>query len=476
MIGIKMYTTIITLWEQKKSKSEISRITGCDRKTVRKIINDYVNEGQQFPHKKAAVSPLTNFKENILKFLEKDLSVVRIHEELVKLGSSVSYPSVARYTRNLKDKTDVCIRFDTEAGEEAQVDFGYCGMQPSPDGVIRKSWFFNMRLSYSRLDYYEIVFDQKVETFIQCHINAFRYFGGVPKIVKIDNLRAAILEAHFYEVVHQKHYKRFADHYQFYSLPCRVRKPQEKGKTESAIKYAKNNFFAGRAFKTFDQLVSELNNWLENKCNARVHGTTKKIPKELFEQEERECLIKLPAEDFIISNVGVRKVQRDCHLVVENNYYSVPYKYIGENVEIELDSKLLRVFYDNQIIATHTRCVSKGQFITNRSHYPEYKLCTPSSSEYQDTYRKKIQGIGPDAASMFEMLLVNRPNDWSRVAKGLTSLEKTYSKNIVNLACARALEFEIFTFNKIKAICSSGVYNLPIAAWRDKDDSITISA
>jgi transposase len=476
MIGIAMYTTIITLWEQKKSKSEISRITKHDRKTVSKIIKNYINEGKQRPDKKRTDSPLVNFKEDILKLLEKDLSVVRIHEELAKLGSRASYQSLARYTRDLRDKTDICIRFDTEAGEEAQVDFGYSGMQPSPEGELKKSWFFNMRLSYSRLDYYEVVFDQRVETFIQCHINAFKYFGGVPKIVKIDNLKAAILEAHFYEVVHQQYYKKFADHYEFFSLPCRVRKPQEKGKTESAIKYGKGNFFAGRSFETFEQLLSELNNWLEYKCNARIHGTTKKVPRELFEQEEREFLIKLPIEDFNISSVGVRKVQRDCHIVVENNYYSVPYKYVGEDVEIELDNKLLRVFYDNQIIVTHVRCVNKGQFITNRAHYPDYKLCTPSSPEYQDTYRKKLQDIGSDAASMLEMLLINRPHDWNRVAKGLISLGKTYDKNIVNLACARALEFEIFNYSKIKSICASGAYNLPIAAWRDKNDSITITA
>ena len=89
------------------------------------------------------------------------------------------------------------MRFHSEPGEEAQVDFGYVGLMPSlQNGKKKKAWAFNMRLSYSRLDYYEIVFDQKVETFIQCHEDAFRSFGGVPKVVKIDNLKAGILEAH----------------------------------------------------------------------------------------------------------------------------------------------------------------------------------------------------------------------------------------------------------------------------------------
>ncbi len=475
MIGIAMYTTIITLWEQGKSKSEISQVTGHDRKTVRKIIKNH-KEGKQFNSKKRSSSKLDDFKEEILKLLEKDLSVIRIHEELNKFGSKVSYPALVKYTAVLREKTDICIRFETAPGEEAQVDFGYCGIQPSPDGNFKKAWFFNMRLSYSRLDYYEVVFNQTVETFIQCHINAFKSFGGVPKIIKIDNLKAAILEANFYEPVHQQYYKKFADYYQFFSLPCRVRKPQEKGKTESAIKYAKNNFFAGRSFANYEQLTSELNDWLEYKCNARVHGTTRRVPKEFFEQEEREYLIKLPIEDFIISTVGIRKVQRDCHIIVDNNYYSVPYKYIRETVDIELDRKFLKIFFASELITTHTRHTGKGNFITNRSHYPDYKLSLPSAPEYQEVYRKKLQTIGIDASTLFEKLLSNRPNDWNRVAKGLVNLSKLYNNDIVNLACARALEFEIFNFTKIKSICSSGAYRLPTAGWRNEDESVTVSA
>jgi transposase len=227
MISISMYTTIITLWKQRKSKSEIRRITGHDRKTIRKIINKYENEGKELPNKKVSHSKLTACKEEIIKLLERDLTAVRIHEELVSLGYVISYPSIAKFICDLKAKTDICIRFHTEAGEEAQVDFGYAGMQPDFDGRSRKAWVFNMRLSYSRLDYYEIVFDQRVETFIRCHINAFQYFGGAPRSIKIDNLKAAILEANFYEPVYQKFYKKFADYYQFAPLPCRVRKPQE---------------------------------------------------------------------------------------------------------------------------------------------------------------------------------------------------------------------------------------------------------
>ena len=123
---------------------------------------------------------------------------------------------------------------------------------------MRKTWVFNTRLSYSRLDYYEIVYDQKVETFIQCHINTFYYFQRVYEYVKIDNLKAAILKANFYLPIYQELYKNFAYHYAFRPLPCRVRRPNDKAKVESGIKYIKNNFFLGRKLKYEQDLKRKL--------------------------------------------------------------------------------------------------------------------------------------------------------------------------------------------------------------------------
>lgn len=129
------------------------------------------------------------YHTKIISYLESNFSGIRIYEKLQGLGYAKSYSSVRRYVAKLKFSQDICVRFHSNPGEEAQVDFGYVGLMPEPKtGKRKKGWAFNMRLSYSRLDYYEIVFDQKVETFIQCHEKAFWSFGGVPRITKIDNL------------------------------------------------------------------------------------------------------------------------------------------------------------------------------------------------------------------------------------------------------------------------------------------------
>jgi len=199
-----------------------------------------------------------------------------------------------------------------------------------------------MRLSYSRLDYFEKVYNQKVETFINCHINAFTYFGGIPKYVKIDNLKAAVLKANFYEPIFQGLYKNFADHYRFDPIVCRPYKPNDKGKVESGIKYVKNNFFLGRTFKGEDDLNRQLRYWLDNRCNKKVHGTTKKVPKELF-LKEKDFLTKLPDTEFFFGQIGKRKVYHDCHIYVNHNYYSVPFEYVGKEVEISINRGILQL-------------------------------------------------------------------------------------------------------------------------------------
>lgn len=458
-----MHTTILTLWKQGKSKHEIARITQRDRKTVRKIIRKYEETGAESPSAFHKESSLRKYHPEIVSYLEAGLSGIRIYEKLQEIGCGVSYSSVKRYIAKLKVSEKICVRFHSEPGEEAQVDFGYVGLMPLPQsGKRKKAWAFNMRLSYSRLDYYEIVFDQKVETFIQCHENAFRSFRGVPKVVKIDNLKAGILEAHFYEPIYQRLYKQFADHCGFHALPCRVRQPQEKGKVESGIKYIKTNFMAGRQFKTYEDLCHQLKEWVRHYCQERIHGTTKEKPRVLFERQERMVLVSLPKSPFYMGFRGERKVHKDCHIILDQNFYSVPFKYVGENVEVECGSKDVKIFYKDQQIALHAKKDGKGEFSTQTSHYPKYKYYTPDSPLYLSMYRGKMRSLGEATETLFSKIVEEHPHDWYRIVKGILSLRKTYSDDVIDLTCKRALAFGITHYRKIKRICESGCYHLPL--------------
>ena len=459
MLGEAMYTTIKTLWDIHKNKALIARMTGHDWRTVAKAIKQ-IESGKERPEKKPHPRKLDPYKEKILEWMEDGLNGSRIYEELKGLGIQIGYSTLKDYLANIRKRQEIFIRVHTKAGEEAQVDFGYVGLTPDNKGNKRKTWVFNMRLSYSRLDYYEKVYNQRVETFIQCHINAFKYFGGVPEYVKIDNLKAAILEANFYEPVYQQLYKAFADYYGFKPQPCRVRKPNDKGKVESGIKYVKSNFFLGRKFKDEDGVDRQLRNWLENTCNSRVHGTTRKIPKEVFEEQERKELKGLPKEEFRLPKVGSRLVYHDCHVFIEYNYYSVPFEYVGKKVDIEIDRSLVKIYYKSNQVAVHTRAKGKGEFKTDPSHYPRYKIY--SDTEYQEKYQVKMADIGRYAQLIFFFILERQPRDWTRTVQGILSLRKQYPVHIIEMACRRALAYNVHQYQIIKNICQNGSYNLPI--------------
>jgi transposase len=455
MIGGAMVTTIMTLWDRYRNKTKIAEMTGHDWKTVDKIIrNGGMHEKK--PHPKM----LDPHREKILQWIEEGLTNVRIREKLKDNGTMAGKTAVRNYVAGIKQRQEVFVRINTKPGEEAQVDFGYVGLTPDNSVRRRKTWVFCFRLSYSRLDYYEKVYDQRVETFVQCHINAFRFLGGVPEYIKIDNLKAAILEASFYAPIYQQLYKMFADHYGFKPLPCRVREPNDKGKVESGVKYVKGNFFLGRKFTGGSDLDRQLRNWLDNTCNQRVHGTTRCIPREVFETEEKQALMPLPPEEYKMSSVGSRKVYHDCHIYVEYNYYSVPFEYVGKEVEIELTDNLLKIFYQGKEITNHPRQDGKGKFCTTENHYPQYKRL--SETEYQEKYQAKMAEVGPYAEQLFFLAVQNHPREWARTVQGILSLLKTYPKEILELSCKRALAFGVYQYQIVKNICTNGSYLLPV--------------
>lgn len=458
MLGVGMYTTIKTLWKQGANKSQIARVTGHDWKTVAKVIRK-LQAGIEYPQKKKHPRILDRYKEEIIEWREEGLTGLRIYEKIQGKGINISYSTVKDYLSKIKKRDDIFIRLHTKPGEEAQVDFGYLGVTRDNQGKKRKTWIFNMRLSYSRLDYYEKVYDQRVETFIRCHMNAFDSFGGIPGRIKIDNLKAAILKANFYEPVYQKIYKDFANYYGFRPLPCRIYRPNDKGKVESGIKYVKNNFFAGRKFKDGEDLDRQLKNWQQSKCNQRVHGTTRKIPQQLFEDKEKKELSPLPIEEFKLVKAGSRKVYHDCHIYVDYNYYSVPFEYVGKYVDIELTQKLLKVYYKNRLVTIHPRQSNRGNFSTKANHYPRYKRY--SRTEYQERYQVKMAQIGRFAEQIFFLIIENQSTDWMRTIAGILSLRKQYPIQIIDAACKRALSFGVHQYQIIKNICANGSYNLP---------------
>lgn len=460
MIGVAMFTTIKTLWNRYKNKTLIAQMTGHDWKTVAKTVK-LIESGCKYPDKKPHPRILDPHRETIIEWIEKEgLTAVKVFERLRSQSVSVGYTTVREYIADIKKRDEIFVRIETMPGEEAQVDFGYVGLTPDNLGKRRKTWIFNMKLSYSRLDYYQKVYDQRVETFIGCHENAFAYFGGVPGTVRIDNLKAAILEANFYEPIYQRLYSSFAEHYGFNIIPCRIYRPNDKGKVESGIRYVQCNFFLGRKFSSGNDVDTQLRFWLDHTCNKRIHGTTRKVPLEVFESDEKAKLKPLPLERFKMPTVGTRKVYHDCHVFIDYSYYSVPFEYVGKEVDIDMSKELVRIFYQGHEIAVHPRAQERGKFQTNIYHYPKYKRY--SDTEYQEIYQVKMAKIGQYTEQIFFLVIERQPKDWMRTVQGILSLTKGYPNDIINLACKRALAFGVHQYQVVKRICYNGSYNLPV--------------
>lgn len=457
-----MQTTIKTLLKKGYSQTYIAKTLHVSRKTIRKIIQSE-EKGEEKIEKKPHPSMLDQHREFIEILLNKGLSRQRIYQDLIKeYQFTGSYSTVRDYIKKIMSSSKKIYMVITSLpGEEAQVDFGYIG-SINVNSKPKKAWVFVMSLSYSRYMYACIVFDQNVKTFIKCHINAFRYFGGVPETVKIDNLKAAVIEADFYEPVTQRAYASFASHYGFWAQPCRVYTPTDKGKVESNIKYVKNNCFKGRNFKDIEEAKEFLRFWLDDIANKRLHGTTKKIPFELFNETEKHKLKELPMEDFVFSKSSVANVGPNCHICYGGNYYSVSYTYIGCEVDVIEVNNLLKVYLKGQEIALHPLCQdSKGEHITDNKHYPANKNIT--GKEIMSRQLEEMSIIGEHALKFFHAFCnkgVVQKYDY-RTISGILSLRKKYKNDVIDMACKRALYYNSITYGTVKKICEKGLIALP---------------
>jgi hypothetical protein len=156
-------------------------------------------------------------------------------------------------------------------------------------------------------------------------------------------------------------------------------------------------------------------------------------------------------------------VGKDCHVIIDNNYYSVPVKYVGDDVYISLNYKLLKIYnIENEMIATHERSKSKGVFSTNAAHYDKYKVLCPGFEQHDELYEDKMRKIGDNSYAFYLEIKDKHKRDWYRAVKGIINLRKTYSDEIIDLACKRALHFGIYSYSRIKKILENNCYNLPL--------------
>jgi transposase len=393
------------------------------------------------------------FREEILAKIEQGLEAVRIHQDLMgdHRDGAPSYYSVRRFIARLRHKTPLPFRrMETGPAEEAQVDFGTGAVVRTFDGKLRRPWIFRIVLSYSRKAYSEAVWRQTSEAFIACLENAFRHFGGVPKRLVIDNLKAAVARGDWYDPeVHPK-LQSFARHYGTVFLPTKPYTPRHKGKIESGVKYVKRNALKGRVFASLAEENEFLLNWETQIADQRIHGTTKQQVEKLFEQAERRELLPLPIERFPFFHEARHSVHRDGHLEVDKAFYSAPPEYVGHRLWVRWDSRLVRIYNDRwEQVAVHAKA-EPGRFRTAGEHIPKEKVSAVERGT--DALLRQIAAIGPHTRQWAEAMTQARGVEGVRVLVGLKNLAGKHDSEALEEACRVALSHGAYRLRTVRKL------------------------
>jgi transposase len=465
------------------SNRQIEQDTGADRRTVKRYrdwveaqgllegslpsleelqaLLDQSMPGHLPPQNVSSVEPYRALVERLVK---ENVETAAIRCRLEEQGYIGSYASVHRFVSKLKPHTpNATVRVERKPGEEGQVDFGYAGRMIDPlTGELRRTWAFVMALAWSRHQYAEFSFDQKVETWLRLHRNAFEFFGGAPRRVVIDNLKAAIVRATRDDPEVQQSYRECAEYYGFLIAPCRPRTPEHKGKVEQGgVHYVKRNFLGGREPTLITQANQDVLVWCNTTAGLRIHGTTKEQPLVRFQEVEQARLQPLPETPYDMAIWKKVKLNRDCYVQFDKAYYSAPHRLLGQDLWVCGGIQQVRIYtLKHRLVATHERAQRPGERLTHLDHLPPEKV--PGLMLDRDTCLASAAEVGSATQQVIQTLLDDPVIDRLPTVGRLLKLRHKFGDERLEAACARALHFGDPAYKTVKRILTQGLESQPL--------------
>jgi transposase len=476
---------LLRLARAGESTSRIARMLGLNRRTVMRyrawaeeqellagdlpdpaVLHRLIATTLPVVHPPQQTSSVAPYRAEIAEMRDRGMEIAAIRSRLEERhGGPISYSAVWRLVQHLEPRIpEAVVRIEVPPGSEGQVDFGYAGWMIDPvTGAERRAWVFVLVLSFSRHLYAELVFDQRVETWLLCHVHAFAAFGGVPQRMVPDNLKAAIVRASFGgDPLAQRTYRECAEHYGFLIDPTRPRTPEHKGKVEQGgVHYVCRHFLAGRDPEPIDDMNRRLHRWTSEIAGQRIHGTTKERPCERFDRIERAMLRPLPRTPYDPAIWKQLRVYRDCYVSFEGSYYSVPHRLVGQEVWLRAGARTVQIYTSaHELITTHDRATSRGERQTQLAHLPAEKVAGLVLS--RESVVCQAEAIGPAPTAVVAELLDHRPEDRLRSAGRVVRLAQTYGAERLERACVRARHFGETTYPAIKRILDAGLDAPPL--------------
>ncbi len=471
---------VLYRWSQGMGKKTIARSLNASKTTVREILNQAIGLGlavgdpiekvneivsllqgarsKRFERQSKVQEQIKVFHEQIKIWLnDPHITVTQMIRLFAERNVIFRETSLRRYVKsNFEIQKASTVHLEATPGQQAQVDFGYAGLQVDPDtGRRRKAYAFVMTLSYSRYRFVYFVFKQDATTWIDCHIRAFRFFNGVSKTILLDNLRAGVNKPDIYDPMINRTYGELERFYQFIVDPTKVRIPRHKGTVERSIIIIRQQVLAGRNFKDINALNQFAEDWCRNDIAHQVTRTTGKTPWEMYDKVERALLTPLPDTEFECPEWEKALVHRDHHIVFKGSFYSVPTLYIGKTVWIRAGRKMLKIFLNEQLIKTHVLSTRKGEWVTDTTDYPEEarKFITFKSTECLAEAKQYGSSVYEIVSKVLENYSITR----QRKAQAILRLTKKYSAERLEAACKRAIYFENLEYKSIARILEQGL-------------------
>jgi transposase len=486
VLKLHLQTTVVTLLERSKSQREIHRLTGIDRKTIRKYERVYRAQqaqadsnsprvatgssqgGSQIPPPRPP-APVGSAEaggsipgqvrsecEPHRTWIEEQVRLKRnaqaIYQDLVdQFGFGARYNSVKRFVRGLRRvDPEQFDRLEFAPGEEAQVDYGEGALTRHPtSGRYRRPRLFVMTLRYSRRSFRRVVWNSSQQTWAQLHEEAFRYFGGSVSYVVLDNLKEGVITPDLYEPQINRVYGAMLAHYGVFADPARIRDPNRKGTVENAIQHTQDTALRGRRFDTLEEQNEFLLHWEQNWASVRIHGSTKRQVEAMF-QEERPHLGPLPAEPFRTFTEEIRTVWDDTTVRVDNSSYAARPAAIGSTVLVRIYQHLIEIrdHKTQVLLRTHARASRPGSLVL-----PEDER--PFNPSRQTRYLlAQAQAIGVHTHALCQRLFDTQGRVGQRSMWGVLALADKYPARILEQACAAALAGNVRSSKQLRAIAN----------------------
>jgi transposase len=481
MIDVK---EVLRRWSAGHSDRKIAREACVDRKTAarytavaaslfergRQLADDEVHEVAQRVQARPLAPASTEWNEVtrhrplIERWLAGDaetrpLRLTKIHTLLVRdHGLRASYDTLWRFAHEeleWREKPSTVRIDDAPPGQEAQVDFGKMGLIVDEEsGRKRVLWALIITLVYSRHQFVWPTFRQTTEVVCEGLDRAWMFFGGIIRTLIPDNTKAMILDPDALAPTLVPAFLDYAQGRGMFVDPARVRSPKDKPRVENQVTFVRESWFDGEQFTGLAHARESADQWCRDIAGTRIHGTTRKIPRDVFESFERAAMLPPPESLYDVPlYVDKAKVHPDHHIQVAQALYSVPNRYLRKHVRVRADRKVVKIYFGTELIKMHERQPPGGR-ATDPADYPADKSIYALRDV--DALRAKAKEKGVHV-SIYADRLLGGPLPWTKMrqAYALLSLCEKYGDGRVEAMCQSALAFDVVNVSKVAAMLKS---------------------